>query len=41
MCLSNLFGNNSICWIILIILVLFLVCGNGCNTGNDCGCNPC
>ncbi len=38
------FGGNNCCWIIILIL-LFCVCGNG-NNGcatNDCGnnCNPC
>ncbi|NLT39830.1 MAG: hypothetical protein GXX89_05125 [Clostridiales bacterium] len=46
MCFSNLFnGNSSFCWIILIILVLFLLWGNngscGCNTNDNCGNNPC
>jgi len=39
----NFGGGNSCCWIIILIL-LFCVCGNG-NNGcdNGCGnsCNPC
>ena len=27
------------CWIIIAIILLFLICGNGCGCGNDCGCN--
>lgn len=31
-------GGNSCCWIIILIL-LFLFCGNGC--GNSCGNDNC
>ena len=35
-----MFGNNSCIWIIVLIL-LFCCCGNGCGNqsmSNDCGC---
>ena len=38
-------GNNSVLWIIIILIVLFAVggcgfgCGNNCGCDNNCGCN--
>ena len=34
-------GNNSVLWIIIILIVLFAVggCGFGCGCGNNCGCD--
>lgn len=44
MCNNNCFGGNSCSWII-ILLVIWLVCCNGCGCGcgndncnNNCGC---
>lgn len=38
MCNNNGFGS---CWIIILILILFFCCGNGCGStfsGGGCGC---
>ena len=35
MCGNNFCGNNL--WWIIILLLLFCNCGNGCETNNNCG----
>ena len=39
-CLSNLFADNSACtWLIVaILLILFINCHNGTESGCGCGC---
>lgn len=37
MCNQGFWGGNC-CWII-VILILCLVCGNGCGSNNGCGNN--
>ena len=31
--------NNSGLWLIILIIILFGCCGNGCGCNNDCGCS--
>lgn len=38
---NNCFGGNGCCWILILILILFL-CGNGSGCGGNNGCgNSC
>lgn len=45
MCNNNCSGSGmDFCWIILVIIVIWAICGNGsifggCGCGCDCGCN--
>ena len=38
-----MFCSNNSCWWIIILILLFVFCGNGCgsNCGNECGCGGC
>ena len=41
-CLCNIFDNNNVIWLLIIVFLLISCCGNGCGTGyasgNGCGC---
>jgi hypothetical protein len=30
-------GNNGCLWIIILIIIVFFSCGNGCGCNNGCG----
>ena len=44
-CLCNIFDNNNVIWLLIIVFLLISCCGNGCssgfsgNCGNGNGCN--
>ena len=43
-CLCNIFDNNNVIWLLIIVFLLIYCCGNGCGYnpacgGNGCGCN--
>jgi len=40
-CLCNIFDNNNVIWLLILVFLLISRCGNGCGgyTGGGCGCN--
>ncbi|MBQ2988644.1 MAG: hypothetical protein IJD59_06035 [Clostridia bacterium] len=43
-CLCNIFDNNNVIWLLIIVFLLIYCCGNGCGYNTNgctggCGCN--
>lgn len=37
-CLCNIFDNNNVIWLLIIVFLLISCCGNGCGVSNAGGC---